>query len=147
MDRQSDPVESMQRSQDGAGALVMFHVPEKFRITKGHGASDKGFGNNGAFWVPIKGARGGLAAPFKAIASDGAGWEHVSVSLPKRCPTWDEMCIIKDLFWDPTDAVIQIHPPKAEYVSYHPYCLHLWRKTGTNAFFEAPPSILVGPQT
>lgn len=29
------------------------------------------------------------------IASWGGGWEHVSVSLARRCPTWEEMCIIK----------------------------------------------------
>jgi hypothetical protein len=38
--------------------------------------------NNGAFRVP-----GGL----RVIASDGEGWDHVSVSLPDRCPTWEEM--------------------------------------------------------
>ena len=26
------------------------------------------------------------------IASWGGGWEHVSVSLRNRCPTWEEMC-------------------------------------------------------
>ena len=32
------------------------------------------------------------------IASWCGGWEHVSVSLQNRCPTWDEMCRIKDIF-------------------------------------------------
>ena len=30
-----------------------------------------------------------------------AGWEHVSVSLADRCPTWREMAWVKDLFWMP----------------------------------------------
>jgi len=57
------------------------------------------------------------------------------------------MCAIKDLFWDPVDAVIQIHPTQDDYVNYHPNTLHLWRKAGTNNFYEAPPCLLVGPPT
>jgi len=26
--------------------------------------------------------------------------EHVSVSLEKHCPNWQEMYFVKDLFWD-----------------------------------------------
>ena len=76
------------------------------------------------------------------VASWGGGWEHVSVSLKKRCPTWDEMCLVKDLFWAEDECVVQFHPPKAEYVNCHPYCLHLWKRVG--AEYELPPSIFVG---
>ena len=78
-----------------------------------------------------------------AKASDGRGYEHVSVSLHDRCPSWAEMCIVKDLFWGEDDCVVQFHPPKSEYVNLHPYCLHLWRKIGSE--FETPPSLFVGP--
>lgn len=50
------------------------------------------------------------------VASWGGGWEHVSVSLPRRCPTWDEMCLIKDIFWDEEECVVQFHPPRSQYV-------------------------------
>lgn len=80
----------------------------------------------------------------RIIASDGDGWEHVSISLNFRDPTWDEMCYFKSLFWDEEDFVVQMHPPKSDYVNNHPYCLHLWRKAGTNDFCERPPSLLVG---
>lgn len=69
-------------------------------------------------------------------------WEHVSVSLEHRCPTWEEMCIVKNLFWDEEETVIQIHPPRSQYVNYHPFCLHLWRYRG---IMPAPPAIAVGP--
>jgi hypothetical protein len=72
----------------------------------------------------------------------GSGWEHVSISLPNRCPTWDEMCRIKDMFWDEDEAVIQIHPPKSDYVNNHPYCLHLWKSKEKEQ--PLPPWILVG---
>ena len=63
------------------------------------------------------------------MSSDGAGWDHVSVSLtdPKKTPNWREMCYIKDLFFDEEETVIQYHPPKSEYVNVHQGCLHMWR--------------------
>ena len=78
---------------------------------------------------------------YKVLASedkvDGFEWEHVSVALTdhrgkylKRLPTWDEMTFIKELFWDDQDCVIQIHPPRSEYVNLNPWVLHLWRGTG-----------------
>jgi hypothetical protein len=72
-------------------------------------------------------------------------WEHVSVSLPNRCPTWEEMAWVKSLFWREDECVLQYHPPKAEYVSFHPFCLHLWRPI--DAEFPRPPMIAVGPST
>lgn len=70
------------------------------------------------------------------------GWEHVSVSRRDRCPTWDEMCLVKSIFWDEDDCVIQYHPPRSEYVNNHPNCLHLWRPIGVS--LAMPPSIMVG---
>lgn len=78
------------------------------------------------------------------IASTGAGWEHVSVSPQKKSvtPTWDDMCKVKDIFFKDDEAVIQIHPPKAEYVNNMTNCLHLWRCTYKEMVL--PPSCLVG---
>lgn len=117
---------------------MTFHVPEQFRILEGPRASVKEWGNNGAFRID---------SFTLVIASDGGGWEHVSVSLPnlRRCPTWNEMCAIKAMFWDPEDVVMQLHPRASEYVSYHPYCLHLWRPT--EAVIPEPPAIFVGPKS
>ena len=86
---------------------------------------------------------------FVAIASDGSDeipWEHVSVRAidykGERCPTWDEMCWLKSLFWDEEECVIQYHPPRAEYVNNHPFVLHLWKPTA--AGIPRPPTICVG---
>lgn len=117
---------------------MTFRVPEKFRITKGPAASAAAFGNNGAFRFPAAPGRPALSV----IASDGEGWEHVSVSTPFRCPTWDEMCWIKDQFWGPEDCVVQFHPPRSEYVNVHQFCLHLWRPT--TGEIVTPPALLVG---
>jgi hypothetical protein len=64
---------------------------------------------------------------FKIVASDGMGWDHVSVSLRKRTPTWDEMCWVKSLFFEPEECVVQYHPPASVYVNISTTCLHLWR--------------------
>ena len=55
------------------------------------------------------------------------GWNHVSVSLKGRDPTWMEMCFIKDLFFEPEDVCIQFHPKKSEYINLHKHCLHIWQ--------------------
>lgn len=102
------------------------HVPNKYRMRVGPIGSDGSTGNNGAFLIPTRPGQ----PPLRVTASDGEGWEHVSVSLPNRCPTWDEMCKVKGLFWDDEDCVVQFHPPKRDYVNLHPYCLHLWRPVG-----------------
>ena len=114
---------------------MSFRVPEQFRLKEYSSQSD---GNNGAFQVPY------LARVLFVIASDGMGWEHVSVSLRDRCPTWEEMCRVKNLFWsDPEDWAVQYHPPAAAYVNNHRFCLHLWRPVdhGKIAF---PPVFMVG---
>lgn len=68
-------------------------------------------------------------------------WEHVSVSLQDRCPTWDEMCSVKDLFWMENECVLQFHPPKSDYINAMPYCLHLWKPLHA---IELPTSMTVG---
>lgn len=93
--------------------------------------------------------RPGFPKPFRIVASSGdehVRWEHVSVSIPKvpRCPTWDEMSWVKSLFWGDDEAVVQFHPPKAEHVNFHPYCLHLWKPW--DGVLALPPSIAVGPK-
>jgi hypothetical protein len=107
---------------------------------------------------PLVSARGDLWGKFRPrtndgvalciVASDGSEevpWEHVSVSTEKRCPTWEEMCWVKGLFFEEEEPVMQLHPPASEYVNYHPYCLHLWRPL--EQLIPLPPSIAVGPRT
>jgi len=80
---------------------------------------------------------------FRVVASFGDGWDHVSVSLDKpRCPTWGEMCFIKDLFFEPEEVVMQLHPARSEYIDVHPHCLHLWKPQSTT--IPTPNKGLVG---
>lgn len=111
-------------------------VPNDYRIRKGVMGSDDSYGNNGMFEVPYRSYK------FTVIASDGEGWEHVSVSLPNRCPNWEEMCYMKSLFWSVDECVVEFHPPTSEYVNNHDTCLHMWKQVGKT--WTLPPSILVG---
>lgn len=117
---------------------MSFRVPNHLRITTGRLASTPALGNNGAFRLTFPPSM----RVMMLIASEGLGWEHVSASFADRCPTWSEMCRVKDLFWDEEDEVIQIHPRKSEYVNAHPFCLHLWRPIGVE--LPMPPSLMVG---
>ena len=60
------------------------------------------------------------------------GYEHVSVS-PRhkfKTPTWEDMCVLKDIFWHEEEEAYQIHPKKSEYVNVQENCLHLWKPVG-----------------
>lgn len=76
------------------------------------------------------------------VWSTGGGWDHVSVSWRKRCPTWEEMCEIKKIFFHPEEICVEYHPPESEYVNQHPYCLHMWRYQQPG--MPMPPAWMVG---
>jgi len=108
---------------------------EPYRVLNGRWSSTQADGNNGLFFFP------GLRV-LRVIASDGLGWEHVSVSVKGRTPSWEQMAFVKDRFWGEDEAVMQVHPPQQLYVNNHPHCLHLWRPLGEK--IPLPPPILLG---
>jgi len=119
---------------------------EPFRVLTGTMGSDASYGHNGAFLVPHRGVL------LQLIASDGLGWDHVSVvpihartkrSL-YRTPTWAEMCHVKALFFDEDEAVVQFHPPRQLHRNAHEYCLHLWRPQFVELVL--PPPLFVAPE-
>ena len=98
-----------------------------------------GDAGNGMFAVPSPIDGGEL----KVIASNGGGWEHVSVSRKNRCPKWQEMAFIKDRFFKDDELVMQLHVPKSEHINFHRNCLHLWRPL--TEVIPLPPAWMVGP--
>lgn len=83
-----------------------------------------------------------IVGKLHVIASDGCGWDHVSVSRKDRCPTWDEMVQIKDLWFGEDETVVQYHPKESAYINICDTCLHLWKQHG--AEIELPPPFMVG---
>lgn len=111
---------------------------EQHRVTTGSYGSDETYGNNGAFGIPS----GGIT--LHVIASDGGGWDHVSVhgawgDLPAEnvTPAWDQMCYVKSLFFRGDEWVVQYHPAESKYKNVHPHTLHLWRSQ--TAVMPTPP--------
>ena len=79
------------------------------------------------------------------IMSWGAGWEHCSVSITdryKRTPSWEQMCFIKDSFWNEDECCIEYHSAKKDYVNNHEYCLHIWKPIDQE--IPTPPSLMIG---
>ncbi len=120
---------------------------EQRRVTTGPLASDKSYKGTGAFMLNLKGVS------LTVIASDGSdwsecglpgkAWEHVSVSVRVRCPTWEEMDYVKRIFWRDDETVMQLHVPRDQHISFHDTCLHLWKPTGFE--IPLPPSQTVAP--
>lgn len=119
---------------------MSFHVPEDCRMKTGPLASDKSYGNNGAFALRLFGIPKQPIAV--CIASDGGGWDHVSIQVSTGgTASWEIMCLIKSVFWDDEDCVVQFHPPASQYVNKHPDVLHLWRPQGYA--IQTPPKEFV----
>lgn len=97
-----------------------------------------GDGTCGAFQIRTPDSKRSL----RIIASSGEGWDHVSVSKEKKCPTWPEMEFIKRLFFKDDETVMQLHVPIEAHINDHPYCLHLWRPKERD--IPKPPGWMVG---
>lgn len=76
---------------------------------------------------------------YLVIASNGQGWDHVSVTIHKKnggsvkkCPSYQEMMMIKEKLFSEEDVVFQLHPREEDYINTHPYCLHLWKPNNCN---------------
>ena len=98
---------------------------------------------HGIFLIPVTSSK----RPLRIVATSGDapgsyGWDHVSVSLPARCPTWAEMDHVKRLFFLPEEVAMQLHPQESDHISNMPYCLHIWRPAQSD--IPLPPPILVG---
>lgn len=78
------------------------------------------------------------------IWSYGGGWDHVSVAPYKKhiTPSWEDMCMIKNMFFDEDEVAVQFHPAKSEYVNKMPNCLHIWKPQTEK--LPVPDSLMVG---
>jgi hypothetical protein len=63
---------------------------------------------------------------MSAIVSVDDGKHHISISLPQRQPTWDELLAVWRWYaGDDVEGVIVV-PRKADHVNLAENCLHVW---------------------
>lgn len=124
----------------------MRNPPEYYRVSQGLYATSPRDGSNGIFQFPHYRIVG---FEIRCMISNAGGWEHVSVTVARpgkdaeRNPSWDEMCWVKAQFWAEEEAVVEYHPAKSDYVSCHPFCLHLWKPIDVE--MPCPDPLMVGP--
>lgn len=79
-----------------------------------------------------------------AQQTDFRRWLHVSVSRKDTClPTWEQMCLVKDLFIGEERQAIQVMPPRSKWVNIHKGCLHLYHCLDNDAL----PDFTAGGET
>lgn len=115
-------------------------------------ASTPDDGANGVFIIPLSKTIHKVARIAICIVSDGSDevpWEHVSVRISEGrgsgwhddTPTWDEMCAVKEVFWNKQEVVMQLHPAEEHYINMHGSVLHLWKPLKSE--IPLPPLIAV----
>ena len=70
---------------------------------------------------------------LRVLISMDEGLWHLSISHPKRYPTWDEIYEARYRFIPEAVQMVMHLPPRQEYVNVHQNCFHL---------FEQPPTLL-----
>ena len=113
-----------------------FQFPE-VSLPKGTTEDDLDPKCNGAFVFLLGGAK------IVTMATRCRGWEHVSVSLIDRCPTWNEMSVVKKIFFEDHEIVMQLHVSEENHINDHPFCLHLWKPVSKMKAIPLPPKDLV----
>jgi len=52
---------------------------------------------------------------------------HASISKPTVYPTWDEITVIKDLFFGDGMDAMMVMPKREDYVNVHKNCFQIWQ--------------------
>lgn len=106
------------------GVIEMKDLKELIAFRKQHPFYGWGDNSGGYFKVASPVQR---SVDLHIIVSNDNGWDHVSVSLEHRCPTWAEMDFVKRMCFYSNEVVMQLHPAENNHINNHPFCLHLWR--------------------
>lgn len=131
----------------------MFKSIEQYRVTIGKNATNNLSGNNGLFHIPLHDKKrgiirnklfGDLYGWAQVVTADKRGWELCAVSIispnkkhgTDRYPTWEEMKIVKDFFWDKEDITVNFYFDETILKNKIPNLLYMCRKIGS--IYEMP---------
>ena len=67
-----------------------------------------------------------LQVLFSYINMEGKPWLHVSLSRPKKIPSYEDMYCVKQIFIGDDLQAVQIFPKKEKHLNINEYVLHLW---------------------
>ena len=121
---------------------------EKIMQTKGMKIKKKGNNYFGGSIFPIeyKNGKAKIIQDYDKVLNFKFSWvcgfEHLSVSTTVKTPSWEQMCFMKDIFWEEDEVCMQLHPSKENYINMMPYCLHIWKPI--NEAIPKPPNAMVG---
>jgi hypothetical protein len=62
------------------------------------------------------------------VSKDAERW-HLSISHPRRYPTWDEILKARTELIPDSAYMVMCLPPKEHYVNLHHNCFHFWETT------------------
>lgn len=68
----------------------------------------------------------GCRVGVSAFAHDGHIWIHASISRRDRVPSYDDLCMLKNVVFGPNRICAQVFECEKNHVNIHPFCLHLW---------------------
>lgn len=57
---------------------------------------------------------------------DGKRWLHASMSRRARLPSYEDMCLVKDVFVGRERLALQVFARSSQHVNINPFVLHLW---------------------
>ncbi len=65
---------------------------------------------------------------------NGAEWVHLSVSRRSRTPSYEDLCLVRRIFFREDRPAYHVFPKVDEHRNFHAYCLHLWLPLGADPF-------------
>lgn len=74
----------------------------------------------------VASAQGLLVICTATRERDGRRWIRVSMSRRRRLPSYEDMCLVKDVFVGRERLAVQVFARAKDHVNINPCVLHLW---------------------
>lgn len=116
-----------------ASVPLVYHAAEPWVLDLWPRRKIERFEYKGEPGYPFKweGEVGSRAQSLRVICTartenDGKRWMHVSYSRRVRLPSYEDSCLVKEVFIGRDKLALALHVPESQHVNIHPNVLHLW---------------------